>query len=326
MRKGGIVKCATFGTKAQAKAWAEQVEDEIDQIKATGVIAAKGVTIGGLIDRYVVEFESLKRWGRSKSADLERLKRDIGHIKAAGLTAAHLTHYFTKRRNEGAGGVTINAQIGYLRTVLRTARSLWHLDVPVQAAESAREALAGVGMTARSKRRDRRVSDAEINRLVTYFNKKRTGLPMGDIVRFCLASAMRISEVCRLEWDDLDEQKRTIIVRDRKHPSDKWGNDQIVPLLDATGHDAFAVLVRQPRTAPRIFPVNAKTVGSYFTRAVGELGLGDLHLHDIRHEAISRLFAAGYRIEQVALVSGHRDWAQLRRYTHVRAEDLHRAS
>ena len=56
------------------------------------------------------------------------------------------------------------------------------------------------------------------------------------------------------------------------------------------------------------------------------LMLGDLHLHDLRHEAISRLFAAGYRIEQVALVSGHRDWAMLRRYTHVKAEDLHRAA
>ena len=57
---------------------------------------------------------------------------------------------------------------------------------------------------------------------------------------------------------------------------------------------------------------------------VTELGLGDLHLHDLRHEAISRLFAAGYRIEEVALVSGHRDWKMLARYTHVKAEDLHR--
>jgi site-specific recombinase XerD len=45
----------------------------------------------------------------------------------------------------------------------------------------------------------------------------------------------------------------------------------------------------------------------------------------LRHEAISRLFEAGYRIEQVSVVSGHRDWGMLKRYTHLRAVDLHRA-
>src|SRR5262249_53199600 len=153
-----------------------------------------------LIDRYVEELEPIKRWGRSKSKDLDRLRRDLGHIKAAQLTAAHVTHYFTKRRNEGAGGVTISAQLGYLHAVLKTARGLWHLDVPVQAAAAAREGLAGVGMTSKSKRRDRRVSEAEIAKLIAHFNKQTTEVPMAEIVRFCVASAMRISEVCSLKW------------------------------------------------------------------------------------------------------------------------------
>jgi len=324
VRRGGIVKCATFGTASEAQAWAKRVEREIDQIKATGVITAKSTTIADLIDRYVEELEPVKRWGRSKSADLARLRKDIGHLKASALTAAHLTHYFTKRRNAGAGGVVIGAQLGYLTGVLRTARSLWHLDVPVQAATAAREALMGARMITPSRRRDRRVSDAEIEALTAFFDKAPTKLPMSDILRFCLATGMRISEVCRLRWADLDKSKKTIIVRDRKHPSDKWGNDQTVPLLAAAGFDAFEIVNRQPVSAARVFPVKEKTVGTYFTRAVTELGLGDLHLHDLRHEAISRLFAAGYRIEEVALVSGHRDWKMLARYTHVKAEDLHR--
>ncbi len=109
---------------------------------------------------------------------------------------------------------------------------------------------------------------------------------------------------------------RTIIIRDRKHPTDKIGNDQTVPLLNATGFDAAAIIARQPKRGARIFPVNHRTVSAYFTEAVAALDLIDLHLHDLRHEAISRLFAAGYRIEEVALVSGHRDWAMLKRYTH----------
>jgi site-specific recombinase XerD len=53
------------------------------------------------------------------------------------------------------------------------------------------------------------------------------------------------------------------------------------------------------------------------------LKIEDLHFHDLRHEGTSRLFEAGFSIEQVALVTGHKDWKMLRRYTHLRPEHLH---
>lgn len=46
-------------------------------------------------------------------------------------------------------------------------------------------------------------------------------------------------------------------------------------------------------------------------------------LIDLRHEGTSRLFEAGFAIEQVALVTGHKDWKMLRRYTHLKPESLH---
>ena len=48
----------------------------------------------------------------------------------------------------------------------------------------------------------------------------------------------------------------------------------------------------------------------------------DLHFHDIRHEAISRFFEKGLSIPEVALISGHRDYKMLFRYTHLKAEDI----
>ena len=72
-----------------------------------------------------------------------------------------------------------------------------------------------------------------------------------------------------------------------------------------------------------IFPYYHRSAGTAFTRACQELRIADLHFHDLRHEATSRLFEAGFRIEQVALVTGHKDWKMLRRYTHLRPESLH---
>lgn len=48
----------------------------------------------------------------------------------------------------------------------------------------------------------------------------------------------------------------------------------------------------------------------------------DLRFHDLRHEGISRLFEQGYQIQEVSMVSGHRDWGSLKRYTNLRPEDL----
>jgi integrase len=79
--------------------------------------------------------------------------------------------------------------------------------------------------------------------------------------------------------------------RDRKHPRQKVGNDQEVPLLGKT----FSIVKRQPKPADmsedsRIFPVEADTITTIFPRAKKALGIVDLHFHDLRHEGVSRLF------------------------------------
>ena len=48
----------------------------------------------------------------------------------------------------------------------------------------------------------------------------------------------------------------------------------------------------------------------------------DLRFHDLRHEAISRFFELGLSVPEVALISGHKDYRVLFRYTHLRATDL----
>jgi len=48
----------------------------------------------------------------------------------------------------------------------------------------------------------------------------------------------------------------------------------------------------------------------------------NLRLHDLRYEAISRLFEKGLRMEEVAAISGHQDWRSLKRYTHSDPEKL----
>jgi integrase len=149
------------------------------------------------------------------------------------------------------------------------------------------------------------------------------------MVCFAIATTMRIEEICRVRWDDGDARKKTVIVRDRKDPRHKDGNHQRVPLLYATGYDAWALIKEQGILTgenARIFPYSPSSVSTAFRRARRELEVEDLRFHDLRHEGTSRLFEAGFTIEQVALVTGHKDWKMLKRYTNLKPEDLHRTA
>jgi len=61
-----------------------------------------------------------------------------------------------------------------------------------------------------------------------------------------------------------------------------------------------------------------------FRRATRRAGIEELRFHDLRHEATTRLFEKGLNIMEVASITGHKDLRMLRRYTHLKAEDLAR--
>jgi integrase len=166
--------------------------------------------------------------------------------------------------------------------------------------------------------RDRRLREGEEKRLLDYFAGKGSSIPMGDIVAFALVSARRQEEITRIRWDDVDEEKGVAWLDDVKHPTRKEGNRKSFRLLP----EALAIIKRQPKVSEYVFPYNPKTVGALFTRAVAMLGLPDLHFHDLRHEATSRLFERGYVIHEVAQFTLHESWATLKRYTNLRPEDV----
>ena len=83
---------------------------------------------------------------------------------------------------------------------------------------------------------------------------------------------------------------------------------------------AWEIICRRQRDERRIFPFEPKSVGAAFHRACKMLDIRDLRFHDLRHEATSRLFEAGYSIVEVQQFTLHDSWGTLSRYTHLRPE------
>ena len=299
-----------------AQRWAREVEAAIDKGKFQDARDLKNVTIGDLIKRY--RRETKKTIGRGKADSLRQLENILGDESLAGTGPERLVRYAQER---GVSSTTWKMELSYLRKIFRIARQAWKLPVPADVIEQARETLELLGHVTPSEERDRRPSADELDRLCAYFTANpRQQVPMEDIIRFAVATAMRAGEIMSLRWADLDEVGRTILIRDRKDPRRKSGNNQLVPLLP----DAMSIVLRQPRTSDQIFPWPAGTLSSIFPRACQKLGIVDLRFHDLRHEGTSRLFEMGYDIPEVAVFTGHKTWAQLKRYTQLRADHLHR--
>jgi len=330
VRRKGRYASDTFLRRRDAETWALEVERAIDLGQATPTKTRKALaTFKDLIDLHERDLHEVRKpIRRSKAAVLAALKTSLGATRLRDLTRERLIEYGRKRFKDGAGPVTLAIDFSYIRTILTHAAAVHGVKVSAEEVRLARVALSRLGLIGKGNERDRRPTDDEIEALITYFESNpRQLIPMGRIIRFAIATAMRQDELCRIEWSDVDLQRKTVTVRDRKDPRRKDGNHQRVPLLNLTGFDAWTILLEQKivtRSVGRIFPHNGKSVGTAFRRACRALEIEDLHFHDLRHEGTSRLFEAGLSIEKVALVTGHKDWRMLRRYTNLKPEDLHR--
>jgi len=68
--------------------------------------------------------------------------------------------------------------------------------------------------------------------------------------------------------------------------------------------------------------IHEASVSRAFARACRRAGIQGLRFHDLRHEATSHFFEKGLNPMQVAAITGHKALQMLKRYTHLRAEDL----
>ena len=328
-RKGRYVS-ETFLRREDARQWATDAERQIDRGGTPSPSRiARLSTFGDLIDLHITDLNEVgKNLGRSKAATLEMLKRELGVRTMAELDRERVIRFGRRRAANGAGPMTLSMDIGAIKLVLSHAAAVHGLNVPVEPVDLARIALKRLGLVGKSNERDRRPTEEELEKLFAEFDGNgRLTIPMSRMVKFAIATAMRQEEICRVTWDDLNTQTRMLVIRDRKDPREKRGNDQRIPLLAVSGFDAVALIEEQrelrDNEEQRIFPYNHRSAGTAFRRACQDREIENLHFHDLRHEGTSRLFEAGFAIEQVSLVTGHKDWKMLRRYTHLKPEALH---
>ena len=336
VRRAGVSKSKTFKTKPEAQRWVRDLEAQIDRGERLPV--AIRTTLGDVIGEYTKFVDRTAT--RSKRATLKMLKTEFKEVRLSEVTPALFLDFVTKRERQGAGPATILVDLVYIGVALKHAGAL--LSSPqigthaLAALMEARTLLKHSKRIRGSARRDRRPTETELKAIRDQLHapspKARYAAAYWDLILFAIGTTLRLGEILSLRWEDFDPKTRTILVRDRKHPTQKQGNHGRIPLLQnrmvVAGEpiDTIAILMRQPSAGKKsgaIFPHNANSVSIHFGRICKKLHIEDLNFHDLRHEAVSRLFELGYQIQEVAVFSGHRSWDQLKRYTNLKPELLH---
>jgi integrase len=324
-RDGKIVhrESRTFDRHAQAKAWAENREKKF----VRKIPAAKSpreqahASLRKLLQKYREEVSEVRAMGRSKTSSIRFLEKcEISRMPACEIKSSDIIAHVRSRRQGGAGPSTANNDIVWLRVILRYARAAWDLSFDLSVIDNASEVLKAEKLISKAKSRSRRPTTDELDALTEFFNrrdKRRSNMPMKDIMWFAIHSARRQAEITDVLFSDNNAESQTGAVRNLKHPTER---DRIRRFKYTP--EAWEIAFRQIHDEDRIFPFEPRSIGSAFRQACKLLDIHDLRFHDLRHEATSRLFEAGYPIVEVQQFTLHDSWGTLSRYTHLRPESI----
>jgi integrase len=195
----------------------------------------------------------------------------------------------------------------------------WHIGLTYNPVASVRKPSPGPG-------RNRRLVGEEQARLLAAVDAHSNPM-LGWIVRLAIETGMRQSEILHLRCNQADLERRVLRLEDTKN-----GSARTVPLTKRATEVIVAALANptRPRETKLVFfgePGRLGTRKPYqFTKVWRSIrrrvGLTDLRFHDLRHEAVSRLVEAGLSDQEVSAISGHKSMQMLKRYTHLRGEDL----
>jgi len=306
-KKGYPPQYKTFRTRKEAEAWAAVVESEMVRGVWRDRSAAETTTLKMCLDRYADQIIPTKKGGGHRELGFLRQwqARPIACKFMASIDGQDVVASIREMEAERKSANTIRLHLALLSHLFEMARKEWRMTTLVNPVELARKPKIPQG-------RDRRlVGDEEVRLLAAC---RSVNPELAAIVTFAIETAMRQGEILSMTWGSVDLKRRVARLANTKN-----GPDRDVPLSNA----ALAVLSALPRRVDgKVWTYTQDGMRASWRRAIKQAGIAGLTFHDLRHEATSRLFEKGFNPMEVSTITGHKTLQMLKRYTHLRAEDL----
>lgn len=329
IRKTGWPATAkTFRLKKDAENWGRTTEDEMVRGIYVPRSQSERTTLSDALKRYAAEVTPTKRPGTQKteSKRIEVLDKELGRYSLAAITPEVVAAYRDRRlsgqdrtppKPRAANTVRLDiALLGHLYTI---AIREWGLGLTYNPVALIRKPSPGPGRT-------RRLTKDEEERLCKAA-KAHSNPMIHWMIVIAMETGMRSSEIKTLTRDQVDLVRRMVRLTETKN-----ADSRSVP-LSKVAVETFQAALNNP-----IRPIDSDLIffgepgrdgvrrryafTKVWTLIREKAGITNFKFHDLRHEAISRFVELGLSDQQVAAISGHRSMQMLKRYSHLRTEDL----
>ncbi|MBU1362889.1 MAG: site-specific integrase [Gammaproteobacteria bacterium] len=331
--KGFDQVAKSFSSRADAEAWGKITESEMIRGAYIKRSDAEQTTLADALDRYEREVSASKRGATQEAMRIKAWKAHrLAKKTLAALRGADFAQYRDQRLKDAAPA-TVRLELAILGNMFNVARKEWGYEGLTNPIEAIR-------LPSVQNSRSRLFYDGEeallLDALVPVTRGENGRVSAGcrnswlrPLILLALETAMRRGELLSLRWENIRLTERVAHL-----PMTKNGTSRYVP-LSTKAVEIFKSLPRALRGP--VFTISANAINLGFVRAVERARLAylesggtdsrmlvDLHFHDLRHVAITRIAEKLPNIVELAAVSGHQDVRMLKRYYHPRAEDLAR--
>jgi len=316
--KRGVRASGTFSTKREAEAWATEQEAKI----LKGTFRGAGTrTLGDLFDAYGERVSPTKGSEDWELARFKAFKKYFPELTSKALSEVDSNDWGVWRDQRLKGRDTHDLKPVSAATVLREINLFSHAFTTARDEWKWIEAspLSGVRRPKEPHARDRRVSEDEIERLL-YALGYEQGKPLKTISARCalaflfaIETGARASEICGLTWDRVHEKYVHLDKTKNGYPRNV--------ALSIRARKIIEELRGINEKAGTVFELTSMQLASLFLKARKTCGIKDLHFHDSRHEATTRL-AKKLDVLDLARQLGIRDLKILMVYYNATAHDM----
>jgi len=309
INRRGIRKSKSFYSKQEAKDWAHSVEADIVKGLYVGI---PNKPFSDVLKRYKNEVSINKKGFRWESIRINRfLKEQIAQIRLPDFDESRVAQWRDKRIRQ-VSSATVNREWNLLSHICSVAYKEWKW--------MKHNPFSDVRRPVNPKPRTRRPSDVEIEAILYVLGYDSVSdldtitKRVGAVWLFAMETAMRSGEIVGMEWKNvyLDEKYCHL-------PDTKNGYSRNVPLST----EAVRILKQlQGVDDCSVFKISSRQLDALFRKGRDIAMVEDLHFHDSRREALTRL-SKRMGVMELAKISGHRDLRVLQNtYYNPSVQDL----
>jgi integrase len=218
---------------------------------------------------------------------------------------SHHLYSFKTEWSKTRSAATVNKYINLMSHAWTTARKVWGIALPPQ------NPFELVTLDKEAPPRDRVLTREEYQKLLQACSLSHYAY-LKDAVEFAYLVGARQGEILRLKYEHINFERKVCTFYDTKN-----GEDRTVPLSDY-----ILNILKNHRFGPFVFNVLKRRLRKHFDIAKRKAGITNFRFHDLRACFCTNALLSGWTIPQVAAVTGHKDWSQLKRYARIKADDL----